>query len=99
MKIFEMLYSVMMTKLLKSLTMISSLRYYSFLAWLITFEYEGINPLWRHRIIFVFITYVILNLNEQVMQEPEVPDFDFDAHIARLIELRLSLDSVIDMPT
>lgn len=24
----------------------------------------------------------------QVMQEPEKPDFDFDAHIARLIELR-----------
>ena len=24
----------------------------------------------------------------QVMQEPEKPDFDFEAHIARLIELR-----------
>lgn len=25
---------------------------------------------------------------EQVMQEPEVPDFDFDAHIAALIAKR-----------
>lgn len=27
----------------------------------------------------------------QVMQEPEKPDFDFDAHIARLIELRYAV--------